>query len=1002
MSQPEESKSSTNEGDLQKKDSKKKIKRRASVALQNETVGKFLLRSLMLVLLLLPVGVLFGVLFTSKGWGATVVIKLEPYYDVSRWIAASGVGLIVLLYLLDFSYWKGIWATIRTALLILSVLVITVGSILMAREYAALPMLVFLLLVPIYVALCRKTCWRHLDNYYFLSSLAPALFVMGLLGIGTWIILNVTPTPPEIWPGGDNIIKAKYFDKLLCKDHSLICKGLLCPKLKADDNLLDGKCPLFTEKNGCVMTTSEGHATGRYDVGQSGSRNNVSVHSWTQVVEMNVKYRKHVEDLKSKNKTTSLNSNSTNYFDPSMFPTIRDADVDCATAAYLLYVGLLVSSVMLVLFSVVTHFISRSLKRKSPRTQLRVFAMLAGLAVLGMWMATTIAGTTPQVANLVMLFSFVGMGVVALMAISAIGWGSIKTDLMNVPMIKSMAGAGESDWVKAMAMFLIVPYCCFLLLSCINQFFRKYLTPCAKKVGKKESKHCLTKIAHKQLVMIKKWPFTNLFKKIGFIGIVYYVMMIGISKFVMVFLSWLNGTLSVLPLGTVIGIFYGTGLFMFLLPPVPGVPVYVLGGVVLVNSFKRAGYSFGVGLFAVTMICWAIKLNAVAMQQKLIGGQMSGSLYVRKTVAVNSIAIKAIKKILSAPGLGIDKVAILCGGPDWPTSVLTGILRLSVFKMLFGSLPVVFLVFPCVMSGAFVNNPCSCDSPPCQITEEMPNPTCQTMEDTKALQSLFKGMATVSLLLASMVQSMALFAAGYFIETAASKHRELLLNDPEFKNDPEVEVADAIDAKQKRISDAATVWKRVPGCQKCNLIFMFLETMFYCIAFGTVASWCFVSFEVTDSIGYTQEKCTELLGTGPPDTKWKEAEHPKFKKPFSTEDNFNIVMQACLGKLKGRFWDVIIGETNVSTGMPGWYIGYIMNAFVVTALIHSQIFGCWASKAIKDVQNKMEANGLTVEDVVPEAFPKSTKVSPAGEGGGTSAFDDSDSEEEDGKSCRQQ
>ena len=507
MSQPEESKSSTNEGDLQKKESKKKIKRRASVALQNETVGKFLLRSLMLVLLLLPVGVLFGILFTSRGWGATVVIKLEPWYWLSQIIAASGVGLIVLLYLLDFSYWKGIWATIRTVLLILSILVITAGSILMAREYAALPMLVFLLLVPIYVALCRKTCWRHLDNYYFLSSLAPALFVMGLLGIGTWIILNVTPTPPEIWPGGDNIVKAKYFDKLLCKDHSLLCKASKCPELK------DGKCDNFTKTNGCVMTTSE-FAPGMYDVGQPGSVNNVSLNSWTKVVEMNVAYRKHIEDLKLKNKTTSLNINSTTYFDPSKFPTIRDADVDCATAAYLLYVGLLVSSVMLVMFSVVTHFISRSLKRKSPRTQLRVFGMLAGLSVLGMWMATTIAGTTPQVANLVMLFSFVGMGVVALMAISAIGWGSIKTDLMNVPMIKSMAGAGESDWVKAMAMFLIIPYSCFLMLSCANQFFRKYLTPCAKKVGKKESKHCLTKIAHKQLVMIKKWPFTNLFKKV--------------------------------------------------------------------------------------------------------------------------------------------------------------------------------------------------------------------------------------------------------------------------------------------------------------------------------------------------------------------------------------------------------------------------------------------------------------------------------------------------------
>ena len=52
--------------------------------------------------------------------------------------------------------------------------------------------------------------------------------------------------------------------------------------------------------------------------------------------------------------------------------------------------------------------------------------MLTGLAILGMWMATTIAGSTPQIANLVMLFSFVGLTVIAAMAISAIGWGSIK------------------------------------------------------------------------------------------------------------------------------------------------------------------------------------------------------------------------------------------------------------------------------------------------------------------------------------------------------------------------------------------------------------------------------------------------------------------------------------------------------------------------------------------------------------------------------------------------
>merc|ERR1712224_274706 len=89
--------------------------------------------------------------------------------------------------------------------------------------------------------------------------------------------------------------------------------------------------------------------------------------------------------------------------------TMKDADVDCATAAYLLYIGLLVSSMLLIIFGFVTHFVAKGMKRKSPRTQLRIFGMLASLSILGMWMATTIAGSTPQVANLVMVFSFVGM-----------------------------------------------------------------------------------------------------------------------------------------------------------------------------------------------------------------------------------------------------------------------------------------------------------------------------------------------------------------------------------------------------------------------------------------------------------------------------------------------------------------------------------------------------------------------------------------------------------------
>ena len=278
-------------------------------------------------------------------------------------------------------------------------------------------------------------------------------------------------------------------------------------------------------------------------------------------------------------------------------------------------------------------------------------------------MATTIAGSTPQVSNLVMVFSFVGMALLVAMTISSIGWASIKSDMMSVPLIASMSNAGSSNWLKAMAMFFIVPYCGFLTLSAINQFFRVHLTPCAKRVTKKERKQCLTAIAHKQFKSIMNWPFTDIMSKVSFLGTLYYIMMVGISKFVMVFLSWLNLTLSTMPLTATIVIFYSVGLFMFLLPPVPGVPVYVLGGVVLVNQLRqKAEMDFVIALIVTTLICFCIKLNAVAMQQKMIGGMMSNSLYVRKTVMVNSMSIKAIRLILTKPGLGksITPLLSLC------------------------------------------------------------------------------------------------------------------------------------------------------------------------------------------------------------------------------------------------------------------------------------------------------------------------------------------------------
>ena len=53
------------------------------------------------------------------------------------------------------------------------------------------------------------------------------------------------------------------------------------------------------------------------------------------------------------------------------------------------------------------------------------------------------------------------------------------------------------------------------------------------------------------------------------------------------FLSWLNAQLATTPIGLVTAIYVGVGLSMFLLPPVPGIPVYLTGGIILTKAAEK-------------------------------------------------------------------------------------------------------------------------------------------------------------------------------------------------------------------------------------------------------------------------------------------------------------------------------------------------------------------------------------------------------------------------------
>ena len=86
-----------------------------------------------------------------------------------------------------------------------------------------------------------------------------------------------------------------------------------------------------------------------------------------------------------------------------------------------------------------------------------------------------------------------------------------------------------------------------------------------------------------------------------------------------------------------------------------------------------------------------LKLCAVAVQQKVFGEMMAEKrVWILFLIGINSPTTRAIKKILMVPGLNLPKIVILCGGPDWPTSVTTGILKCSLPQMLLGTLQLCF------------------------------------------------------------------------------------------------------------------------------------------------------------------------------------------------------------------------------------------------------------------------------------------------------------------------
>lgn len=343
-------------------------------------------------------------------------------------------------------------------------------------------------------------------------------------------------------------------------------------------------------------------------------------------------------------------------------------------------------------------------------SMLKRFLGLLAFVMMGMYFSASISGASLQLGSTLMAFFASALTVLVIAMYIEIGPQNMQTHLQKSKLSQMLLKAFQSDWARAVfigAFNLCLPT--FLVLNMIKQ---KVDTSCCGSGGrgsqipyledKLAAPDKFTKPGRKLVDELKTWNWASILLKVCILGELFFTFQVGVAKATYIFLSWLNVKLSSLSFAVVIIIIFFIGYTMFLLPPVPGVPVYVFCGIVVAEQGRQLdSIGFGLGCVIACVLAWALKL-AACTGQYLIGFSAGKSVKIQALIGVDKVPTRAIEKILSVPGLSVGKVSVLVGGPDWPTSVTCGILRLNIPQMLLGTAPVFFVSSPCVLAGAFL------------------------------------------------------------------------------------------------------------------------------------------------------------------------------------------------------------------------------------------------------------------------------------------------------------
>ncbi|GMI36871.1 hypothetical protein TeGR_g4212 [Tetraparma gracilis] len=738
---------------------------------------------LLLVLITgLPIGG-WVISFSAMGWGRDCMKFAIENSNVGYYSLTVVFLILCTLYILDFSYWTSpCMINIKKALLGLCAIGFIVGTFFMAADYPYSPLTVFFLCMPMYLLswrhmLFRDTSRANIDanstserkgktNFRnYISWLpGPLFFWAFVIGVG-WTAWTFADDTHE-W--GD-------------RTRDTYSHFVKCPPNEEYQGTGDGFCDIAS----------------LYDA---------STNTWTCG---GFNYPPNVGDYVPIGAVCG--SGCANVYD-----TCLDA--------FMIWSTPFLCGLVYFILSFTFYFLNPDHKEASVQAFMKMFMFICFL----FWVASSLAASNAGITSALMSFILVALLAGALVGIGVHGVKTFKDDVENnmVNKFKEKYG-GYATFFKGMLILtcgpVILGYWC---IASINQMVRRLGLPLTKQLDDSDRHFALTKVAAEQKEMIRNWKWTPVLSMSIKIGIFVQVMGILVTKFTYLGLAWLRNEISDWHWGAVSGMMIAIGITLFLLPPVPGVPIYFVSGLMLVGVCEK---DMGLGGGTIYCICLGLvlKLCACTLQQKMIGENFKSNVGIRQMCNVNSDLMRTMKVILSRPGLSMAKCSILIGGPDWPTSVLCGIMGLDLLPVLVGTIPVLLLIAPTVASGLFVF-----------LTDRY---------------EWAGTLSTVCLSATGMAQSASMVMAAYYLEQAVRDEKDEIAKIP---IDQEVADADAKQEAKDAVFAKCTEWKVLPTYMKVNLLAAHFEMQVSCYLTMLFSTSCFAAFEMTSSI--------DDLGSGNP------------------------------------------------------------------------------------------------------------------------------------------